>query len=66
MVTQPTGMSVVGGSNPILPTLPPPPAALKFSKLGFDPTPGNPVSAALPLDHWACYQRRSSPLLVAY
>ena len=59
MVTQPTGMGVFGGSNPILRTLPPPPlppaAALKFSKPEFEPTPGNPASAALLLDHWACY-----------
>ena len=48
---QPTGIRVVGGSNPSLPTLAPPPAAaLKFGRLGFEPTPAHPESAALPLD----------------
>ena len=64
---QSTAFLVVGGSNPSLATLAPlPAAALKFSRPGFEPTPTKPVSAALPLDHWPCYQHRASPLLVAY
>ena len=36
MVTQPTGIRVVGGSNPSLPTFAPPPAAaLKVSRPGL-------------------------------
>ena len=67
VVTQPAGSRVVGGSNPSLPTLAPPPAAaLKVSRSGFEPTPAHMLSAALPLDRWPCYQRRASPLLVAY
>ena len=67
MVTQPAGIRVVGGSNPNLPTLAPPPAAaLKVSRPGFEPVPAHVVSAALPLDRWPCYQHRASPLLVAY
>ena len=67
MVMQLTGIPVVGGSKPNLPTLaPPPPAALKVSGSGFEPTPAHLVSAALPLDRWPCYQHRASPLLVAY
>ena len=46
---------VVGGSNPSLATLAPPPAAaLKFGRPGIEPTPTNLVSAALPLDRWPC------------
>ena len=64
---QPTGIGVVGGSNPSLATLAPPPAAaLKVSRPGFEPTPANLVSAALSLDRWPCYQHCASPLLVAY
>ena len=45
----------VGGSNPSLATLAPPPAAaLKFDRPGFEPTPTHLVSAALPLDRWPC------------
>ena len=51
MVTQPTGIHVVVGSNPNLPTLAPPPAAaLKVGRPGFVPTPAHLASAALPLD----------------
>ena len=63
---QPTGIRVVGGSNPSLAILAPPPAALKGSRPGFEPTPAHLVSAALPLDRWPCYQHLASPLLVAY
>ena len=64
---QPAGIRVVVGSNPSLATLSPPPAAaLKFSRPGFEPTPTNQASAALPLDRRPCYQHRVSPLLVAY
>ena len=57
-----TSIRVVGGSNPGLATLaPPPPAALKVSRSGFEPG-----LAALPLDRWTCYQHHASPLLVAY
>ena len=67
VVTQPAGIPVAGGSNPTLPTLAPPPAAaLKVSRSGFELTPAHLVSAALPLDRWPCYQHRVSPLLVAY
>ena len=55
VVTPPTGIRVVGGSNPSLPTLAPPPAAaLTFGISGFEPTPANLESAALPLDRWRC------------
>ena len=48
----------VGGSDPSLAILvPPPAAALKFCRPGFEPTPTNHDSDALPLDRW---------LLVAY
>ena len=61
------GTRVVGSSNPSLATLAPPPAAaLKFGRPGFEPTPTNLASAALPLDRWPCYQHRAPPLLVAY
>ena len=64
---QPTGIYVVGGSNPSLATLAPPPvAALKVSRPGFESTPTDLASAVLPLDHWQCYQHHASPLLVAY
>ena len=63
---QPTGIPVVGGLNPSVATLAPPPAAAKMSTPGFDPTPANLASAALPLDRWLCYQHHASPLLVAY
>ena len=67
MVTQPAGSPVVGGSNPNLPTLTPPPAAaLKVNRSVLEPTPVYMLSAALPLDRWPCYQRRASPLLLAY
>ena len=67
METQPTGIRVVGGLNPNLPTFAPPPAAaLKVSSPGFEPMPAHLVSAALPLDRWPSYQHRASPLLVAY
>ena len=63
---QPPGIHVVGGSNPSQATLAPPPAAAKMSAPGFEPTPANLASAALPLDRWLSYQHRASPLLVAY
>ena len=64
---QPAGIRVVGGSNPSLATLAPPPAAaLKVCRPGFEPTPVYLASAALPLDRWPCYQHLASPLLVAY
>ena len=64
---QPTGIRVVGGSNPSLAIFaPPPPAALKFSRAGFELTPKNLHPAALPLDRWLCYQHCASPLFVAY
>ena len=64
---QPAGIRVVGGSNPSLATLAPPPAAaLKLCRPGFEPTPAYLASAALPLDCWPCYQHLASPLLVAY
>ena len=64
---QPTGIRVVGGSNPSLATFAPPPAAaLKFSRAGFEPTPTNLDLAALPLDRWPCYKHCASPLFVAY
>ena len=64
---QTTSICMVGGSNPSLASLAPPPAAaLKFGIPGFEPTPSNLISAALPLDRWACYQHRASPLLVAF
>ena len=64
---QPTCIRVVGDSNPSLATLAPPPAAaLKSGRPGFEPTPTGLVSAALPLDRWPCYEHRASPLLVAY
>ena len=64
---QPAGIRVVGGSNPSLATLSPPPAAaLKVGRAGFEPTPVNLALAALPLDRWPCYKHRASPLLVAY
>ena len=67
MVAQATAIRVVGGSNPSLPILQPPPAAaLKVSRSGFEPTPAHLVSAALPLDRWPCYQHLASSLLVAY
>ena len=67
VVTQPAGIRVVGGSNPSLPTLAPPPvAALKVSRSGSETTPAHVVSAALPLDRWPCYHHRASPLLLAY
>ena len=51
METQPTGIRVVGGSNPNLPTfVPPSVAALKVSRPGFEPAPAHLVSDALPLD----------------
>ena len=64
---QPTSIRMVGGSNPSLATLAlPPAAALKVGRSGYEPTPTNLVSAALPLDRWPCYQHCASPLLVAY
>ena len=63
---QPTGIRVVGGSNPSLRTLTPPAAAPEISRLGFEPTPAKLMLAALPLDRWPCYRHRASPLLVAY
>ena len=64
---QPTGIRVVGASNPNLPTFAPPlAAALKVSSPRFERTPAHLVSAALPLDRWPCCQHRASPLLVAY
>ena len=67
VVMQPTVIRVVGGSNLSLAALAPPPAtALKFSRPGFEPTPTNLSSAALPLDRRPCYQHRASPLRVAY
>ena len=68
VVTQTTGIRVVGGLNPGLQTFAPPPAAaaLKVSRPGFEPTPARLVPAALPLDRWPCYQHLASPLLVAY
>ena len=48
VVTQPTGVRVVGGSDLSLPILAPPPAAaLKFGRLGFEPTPAHPESVAV-------------------
>ena len=53
---QPTGIRVVGGSNPSPATFAPPAAAaLKFSRAGFEPTPTNLDLAALPLDRCPCY-----------
>ena len=63
---QPVSIPVVGGSNPSLATVAPPPAAAKTSTPGFEPTPANLASAALPLDHCLCQQHRASPLLVAH
>ena len=67
VVAQPNGIRVVGGSNSSFHTMAPPLAgALKVSRSGFGPTPAQLSSAALPLDRGPCYQRRASPLLVAY
>ena len=64
---QPTGIRVVGGSNPSVVTFAlPPAAALKIIRSGFEPTPAHLPSAALPLDRWPCFQHRASPLLVGY
>ena len=64
---QPASIRVVSGSNASLATFAPPPAAaLKFSREGFEPTPTNLVPAALPLDRWPCYQRCASPLFLPY
>ena len=67
MVTQPTGICVVGSSNPSLAIFAPPAAAaLVFSRAGFEPTPTNLDQAAFPLDRWPCYEHCASPLFVAY
>ena len=63
---QPAGILAVGGSNPGLATLAPPPAAAKMTAPGYEPTPAYLAWAALPLDRWLCYQHCASPLLVAY
>ena len=55
MVTQPTDIRLVGGLNPSLPTLAPPPAAaLKFVTPGLEPRPAQLVCTALPLDRRRC------------
>ena len=62
---QPTGVPLVGGSNPGGTNLAPPPA-LKVSRSGLEPRTANLTSAALPLDHLLCDKRYVSPLLVAF
>ena len=67
VVMRPTSIRAVGGSNPSLHTFAPPPAAaLKVSRPGFEPTPAHLGSAALPLNRWPCYQHPASPLLGAF
>ena len=53
MVTELTGIRMVGGSSPTLSTLAPPPAAaaLKIGRSGFEPTTAQLDWTALPLDH---------------
>ena len=57
MVMQPTGVSLVGGSNPGLLNLTPPPP-LKVSRPGFEPPTENFASAVLPFDRRWCDSAR--------
>ena len=60
MVTQPTGVCLVGGSNPGWLRLAPPPPR-KGSRPGFEPPTENFASAALPFD-----QRLSDGILLPH
>ena len=62
---QPTGVPLIGGSNPGPATWAPLPAP-KVSRPGFEPPTVNCTSAALPLDRRLCDKRYASPLLVAF
>ena len=57
MVMQPTGVSLIGGSNPRRLNLTPP-APPKVSRPGFEPPTENFASAALPFDRPLCDSAR--------
>ena len=59
---QPTGVPLVGGSNPGRANLAPPPAR-KGTRPGFEPPTANLTPAALPLDRRLYYEHWASPLL---
>ena len=59
---QPTGVPLVGGSNPGRANLAPPPAR-KGTRPGFEPPTANLTAAALPLDRRLYYEHWASPLL---
>ena len=54
MVVQPTGASLVGGSNPGRVNFTPPPPPPKVSQPGFEPPTKNFTSAVLPFDQQLC------------